>query len=61
MILPLRVFGSSGVRRIWRGLAMGPIMVATVSRKLDHKGLAALLSFSLISLDGDKGNDGPAR
>ena len=32
MILPLRVFGSSGVRRICRGLAIGPIMAETVSR-----------------------------
>src|ERR1700722_16895608 len=29
MILPERVFGSSGVSRIWRGLAMGPISLAT--------------------------------
>ena len=32
MILPLRVLGSSGVSRIWRGLAIGPISSATWSR-----------------------------
>src|ERR1700722_6250544 len=32
MILPLGVLGSSGVKRIWRGLAIGPISCATWSR-----------------------------
>ena len=29
MIFPERVFGSSGTSRIWRGLAIGPISLAT--------------------------------
>src|SRR6185437_11983742 len=33
MILPLRVFGSSGVRRICRGLAIGPMVLATRFRR----------------------------
>src|ERR1700734_3368287 len=42
MILPLRVLGSSGVSRIWRGLAMGPISCATWS-------LSSATSFSPAS------------
>ena len=29
MILPLRVFGSSGVKTMFAGLAIGPILAAT--------------------------------
>ena len=32
MILPDRVLGSSGTSMIWRGLAIGPSVLATCSR-----------------------------
>jgi hypothetical protein len=32
MILPLRVFGNSGVKTMFAGLAIGPIFVPTWSR-----------------------------
>ena len=45
MILPERVFGSSGTTMIWRGLAIGPISLAHVVAQLldDVVGLAVVL------------------
>ena len=50
MILPLRVLGSSGVSRIWRGLAMGPISRATWSRNSATSCFPASPSTSLAPL-----------
>ena len=43
MILPLRVFGSSGVKTMFAGFAIGPIFVAYVTLKGGEEGSVEML------------------
>ena len=57
MILPLRVFGSSGVKTMFAGFAIGPIFVANVVAQLVEHLHRALVA----GLEGDERDDRLAR
>jgi len=57
--LPLLVLGSSGVSRIWRGLAMGPMVMPLLAQG-HHQGFALLADGHHVALHGDERHNGLA-